>query len=665
MTEEYNKARKLGEKEVKARNSKGEYAYVSALDDIEPAVDRLSHRSMGIIEIPVDLIKGTKTRARQNSFAANFMPLLDSSSELAAKWSSLYATQLAEGITDPVKVFEYLHKFYVQEGNKRVSVCRFLGNPTIAADVIRVIPSQAELKKHPEYEEFVRFYNVCPLYDIDVSWAGAYAEIAELLGEDLEHPWQENKVRSLRNAFWGFCIAFESLEDKMPENLTPGDAFMVYLRIFFKDALRPQAPSLISKRILRLKKEFLTEASRDRVTLVETASDALDAGSIIEKTGNVLSKVIPANSYSPKHPLKVAFLYNGFIKDSSWTADHEKGRIRLENAFGGTVKTIRYEDCGSSDKFERAVADADKWGAEVIFSTSSAQIQYALRAAIEHKDIKFLNCSVNLSHQAVRSYYAKLYEAKFLAGLVAGAAAAAYGYDTIGYCSDMPVYGTVASINAFAIGAAMINPRVKIHLEWQSKKDSNWWSSMIDKGIHIISAIDSLHAADGSEAYGVFYVDRCEPGEGNDLSRDYRIRHLATPIYAWGKLYENLIKTIIGGTYHADAVDKKDMATNYWWGMISGATDIELADDMPSYTRELIWTMKRDIIDGRFNPFNGRLVSREGVIREKSDPALSSMDIIMMDWLNENVEGEIPKIDTLAEDAKASVKYNGLERTKK
>ena len=122
MTEEYLKAKRLGEKEVRARNSKGEYPYVAALDDIEPAVDRLSHRAMGIIEIPVELIKGTKTRARQNSFAANFMPLLDSNSELAAKWNSLYATQISEGITDPVKVFEYLHKFYVQEGNKRVSV---------------------------------------------------------------------------------------------------------------------------------------------------------------------------------------------------------------------------------------------------------------------------------------------------------------------------------------------------------------------------------------------------------------------------------------------------------------------------------------------------------------------------------------------------------------
>ena len=664
MTEEYLKAKKLGEKEIKARTSKGEYPYVPALDDIAMGAELLSHRSVGIIEIPVRLIEGTKTRARQNSFAANFMPVLDGSSELAAKWSSLYKTQLSEGITDPVKVFEYLHRFYVQEGNKRVSVCRYLGMPTISADVTRIIPTKSELDKHPGYEEFLRFYNVCPVYDIDVSWAGAYTEMAELLGEDMEHPWGEDKVRSLRTAFWGFCMAFESMEDKLP-SLIPGDAFMVYLRIFSNDIRRPQPPELIAKRIQRIRKELMIEASRDRVALVESASAALGAGSIIEKTGNVLSKVIPANSYSPKHPLKAAFIYKDSAEKSSWTADHERGRLRLEQAYGGTVKTKRYENCGSAEAFEKAAADAAEWGARVIFSTSQAQMQYALRAAIEYKDIKVLNCSLNLSHQAVRSYYAKLYEAKFLAGLAAGSAAAADGTNVIGYCSDLPVYGTVAGINAFAIGAAMINPRIKICLEWQSKKGSNWWQSMMDKGIRVISAVDSLHTTDGSEAYGVFHVDRCEPGEGNDLSRSYRIKHIATPIYTWGKLYENLIKTVIDGRYNADAVDKKDMATNYWWGMISGAADIELADDMPAYTRQLILTMKRDIIDGRFNPFNGRLVSREGVIREEHDPALTSMDIIMMDWLNENVEGEIPKMDALDDDVRAVIKYNGVDKAKK
>ena len=40
------------------------------------------------------------------------------------------------------------------------------------------------------------------------------------------------------------------------------------------------------------------------------------------------------------------------------------------------------------------------------------------------------------------------------------------------------------------------------------------------------------------------------------------------------------------------------------------------------------------------------------------------MEVIKMDWLNENVIGEIPKIDALDDEAKATVKYSGVEKTK-
>ena len=40
------------------------------------------------------------------------------------------------------------------------------------------------------------------------------------------------------------------------------------------------------------------------------------------------------------------------------------------------------------------------------------------------------------------------------------------------------------------------------------------------------------------------------------------------------------------------------------------------------------------------------------------------MDVITMNWLNENVIGEIPKIDALDDEAKATVKYSGVEKTK-
>ena len=658
MTDEYMKALRAGEKEYREKVAAGEYPYLAALDDILPDCDSMPHRQMGLIEIPVELIAGTKTRARQNSFAPDFMPLLDPDSEFAAKWNSLYNAQIKEGFSDPVKVYEYLQDFYVQEGNKRVSVSRFLDMPTIMAEVTRIIPDEETLTQNPWYADFMKFYDLAPVYDMKFRCAGVYAEIADILGIDPGAPWPEDTVKSLCSAYWQFTRAYALLEGKVPD-LPPGDAFMVYLRIYAKDILRHQPAEVISKRILRIKKELLTESNMDRVALVEHAEDALNAGSLINKAGNLVAgpdsligKVIPAVTYSVKNPLRAAFIYEDGIADSSATADHEKGRLRLEKAFGGMVETRCFENCGDPDAFEKAAGDASDWGADVVFTTSPALINETLRAAIKYGSIRFLNCSVNLAHQAVRTYYAKLYEAKFLAGIVAGTAAAADGTHTIGYCSDAPIYGTIASINAFAIGASMVDPQVKVYLDWASRKDVDWWWSMLDKGIHVLSAVDSLHSADGSDAYGVCYVERCAPGEGNDLSGTCRIRNLAAPIYKWGKLYEIIVRTIIEGTYSAHLVDRKDQATNYWWGMISGVVDIKLADDLPCGTRQLVEILRHDIIDGRFNPFDG-------------GEALTSRDIIMMDRLRPNVIGEIPSMDALTDEARSTVKYSGVESAKR
>ena len=137
MTDEYMKALKAGEKEYKARVAAGEYPYLAALDDMLPDCGSMPQRRLGIMEIPTGLIAGTKTRARQNSFAPDFMPLLEGDTEFAAKWISLYNAQITEGFNDPIRVYEYLHRFYVQEGNKRVSVSRFLDMPTISAFILR------------------------------------------------------------------------------------------------------------------------------------------------------------------------------------------------------------------------------------------------------------------------------------------------------------------------------------------------------------------------------------------------------------------------------------------------------------------------------------------------------------------------------------------------
>ena len=72
-----------------------------------------------------------------------------------------------------------------------------------------------------------------------------------------------------------------------------------------------------------------------------------------------------------------------------------------------------------------------------------------------------ISCSLNTSHRYIRTYYARMHEAKFLMGAIAGAMAE---NGQLAYIADYPIFGTIANINAFALGAKMVNPRAKVYL---------------------------------------------------------------------------------------------------------------------------------------------------------------------------------------------------------
>ena len=106
-----------------------------------------------------------------------------------------------------------------------------------------------------------------------------------------------------------------------------------------------------------------------------------------------------------------------------------------------------------------------------------------LKAAVEHPKVRFLNCSVNLPYTSLRSYYGRMYEAKFITGAIAGAMS---GDDRIGYITSYPIFGVPASINAFALGAKMTNPRAQIELKWSCLPGSPQAELFAD-GIRVVS----------------------------------------------------------------------------------------------------------------------------------------------------------------------------------
>lgn len=141
--------------------ARGQPPYLAVLDDILVNVNIVAQESLGLVEIPAESIVGTKTSGRHTAFASNFMPLLEADTEFAAKWSNLCEAHLEEGIHTPIIAFEFMNRFYVQEGNKRVSVLKYYGAVKIAGTVTRLIPARNDSLENRIYYEFWTFIS-CP-----------------------------------------------------------------------------------------------------------------------------------------------------------------------------------------------------------------------------------------------------------------------------------------------------------------------------------------------------------------------------------------------------------------------------------------------------------------------------------------------------------------------
>lgn len=628
MIDEYLKAKKLGDKAFHQAVLNGQYPYIACLDDILQGKN-VSARRIAIDEIPLRQVAGTKTSGRQNSFAPDFMPLAGPGSEFAGKWMNVYKYQVSQGVADAVQVFEYRHRFYVQEGNKRVSVFRYLNMLTIPADVQRITDGEEDALT----KEFYAFFRCVPIYEIDFREVGRYKAFVRMLGKNLDEPWSHEEVRKLKSLYY----MFERLYLKQHPEADSGtisEGLFVYASLYGLESLKKDPAAAVASRMRKLKKEFELAAKEETVVLADPPQESAEQGLL-----GILPKIVPVPA------LHAAFVYDSDPEHSGDVFEHEIGRILLENSPGGNIVTEKYENCDTEEKLEYALNQA-AGHADIVFTTSPVQMNAALKAAVQHPAVRFMNCSLNLKVNAVQSYAVRTYEGKFLLG----ALAAGFSRDhRIAYIADYPVYGTIAEINAFAIGVSMIDPEAEVFLCWSETLDEDWKEQMMRLGITVFSGPDSLEQKGENTEYGIFRIDE----NGNSVN-------LAAPVINWAVYYEKLTNMVRKGKI----ANTQASSVNYWWGMNAGVLDISLSGALPYQTRKMMQIIRQAMIRGTLNPFSGELHSQEGMIRDASSEGLTNEEIIRMDWLNDNIIGSIPPFQKLNDAAKKMTEISGIGKMK-
>lgn len=346
--------------------------------------------------------------------------------------------------------------------------------------------------------------------------------------------------------------------------------------------------------------------------------------------------------------LKAALLCSGDPERSPWARSHLDALESVSRKMGSGVIFTGYFGVNTQEEIRAAFEKAIREENSVIFAASPTMLQLANQFAAEYPRIKILNCSLNVENAHVRLYYSRDYEIQFLMGLLAGILTRTA---QIGYIADYPIFGTLANINAFAIGVQMTCPRAQVWLDWSTTIRATEKDFPMD--------IDMMYVA------GDLFDPRIGLGKKFGLFdvRAGQFLRLATVQTDWSIFYEKILQSILHRSWNQDLEISGSHSVHYWWGLSSGLLDARFSPSLPAQTLRMLDLIRQSLADQAFYIFAGRIHSQDGTVHD-SIHGLDLQDVATMDWLCDNIRGIIPKEKQISQEVRDVVSLHAIDKVR-
>lgn len=326
-------------------------------------------------------------------------------------------------------------------------------------------------------------------------------------------------------------------------------------------------------------------------------------------------------------PLKVGFVYVSPVGDAGWSYAHDKGRKAIETLDG--VETAYVESVPEGPDAERVILNMARKEFDLIFATSFGYMDPMLKVAGRFPDTVFMHCSGFKTAPNMGNYFGRMYQARYLSGMVAGAMTQG---NTLGYVAAFPIPEVIRGINAFTQGARAVNPEATVRVVWTK----TWYDpatekeaakSLLDAGADVIAQHqDSPGPQEAAQERGVYSI-----GYNTDMSAFAPKAHLVAPIWNWGPFYTEMVEAVRAGTWENKA---------YWYGIAHGIVDISpMSDSVPEGVQKQVMDRRADIVSGDFVVFTGPVADQSGEIRIPEGRAATDEELLGMDWFVQGVIG--------------------------
>lgn len=250
----------------------------------------------------------------------------------------------------------------------------------------------------------------------------------------------------------------------------------------------------------------------------------------------------------------VAFVYVGPVGDGGWTYAHDLGRKELERALPD-VHTAYLESVAEGADAAQVIRSLARKGFQLIVTTSFGYMDATEQVAREFPATSFVHVSGFKSNgKNFGNLFGAMESMKYLAGMIAGARAAADGRPKVGYIAPFPIAEVIRLGNALTLGVRATCPTCTVSVRWihtwfDPAKEREAAESLLAEGVDVVvTGADStgpLTAAADRQRWAIGY-------DSENACLASPARCLTTPYWSWGRIYVDIVKRIRAGTWRGD-----------------------------------------------------------------------------------------------------------------
>ena len=318
-----------------------------------------------------------------------------------------------------------------------------------------------------------------------------------------------------------------------------------------------------------------------------------------------------------KGELKIGVLHIGLEgEETGYSAAHENGIKQMIKETGlkdsQVVRKWNVSD-GDEAKITKTIVDLiENEGCKVIIGTSFGYQKPMAELAAKYKDVIFSHGTGYMHNETnMNNYFGRIYQARYLSGMIAGLKTKEIGNNKLGYVS---AYGnsiaeTVSGFNAFYLGAKSVNPDVTMDVStigswFDPAKEKSSAEALLNAGAGIIGHhSDTISVCDAAKTAGKFSI-----GYNTDMNKVGKVGDsvLTSVIWHWGVYYTQLIKAVQNNDFKSIG--------QYYKGYKEGLIDITaLSDKAPKNADKYLNLVKDLLKEGKWDVFSGKTLKFQDV----------------------------------------------------